>query len=313
MSEYSITYIHAIQCTLPCSRSCWVCFGTDAEDPGKQWTSPCRCRGATKWVHQVCLQHWIDEKQRGASSVEVQCPQCMYTYRITYPGLSVLLYLYEQLNQVISFCSPMILAGITASSLYWMSVTYGVASLSAALGREQSIQFFSDPSSSLAVVCLPLLPWGILGLKVVRLEVQVLRLWHRLVVPVLYGLLKRLPGVRLLDLRPTLYTPTPVAIFPHVSRCIVGTFALPVVSCLLGWAYSNFLHKMSSFKRTLLVSHTVVRICLCIYICCDVFMSREVQATCWLVTLQRYVWSITELPPSHGEGTHQQTMLLLSQ
>ena len=151
----------------------------------------------------------------------------------------------------------MILASITASSLYWVSVTYGVASVSAALGRDRSVEFFTDPSSSLAMVCLPLLPWGILGLKVVRLEVQILRVWHRVVMPVVYSLLKRVPGVRLLDLRPTLYTPTPVAIFPHVSRCIVGTFALPVVSCILGWMYSHFLHNTSNFKRTLLVSPKV--------------------------------------------------------
>lgn len=148
----------------------------------------------------------------------------------------------------------MILASITASSLYWVSVTYGVASVSAALGRDRSVEFFTDPSSSLAMVCLPLLPWGILGLKVVRLEVQILRVWHRVVMPVVYSLLKRVPGVRLLDLRPTLYTPTPVAIFPHVSRCIVGTFALPAVSCILGWMYSHFLHNTTNFKRTLLVS-----------------------------------------------------------
>lgn len=235
------------------SRTCWVCFATETDEPGKQWTSPCQCRGTTKWVHQVCLQHWIDEKQRGSSSVEVQCPQCMYTYRITYPGRSILLLLYEYTNQIISFASPVILASISASSLYWVSFTYGVVSLTAALGRDRSIEFFSDPSSSLAVVCLPLLPWGILGLKVVRLEVQVLRLWHRVLIPVLYILLKRVPVIRLLDLRPSRYTPTPVAIFPHVSRCIVGTFTLPVISCLLGWFYSNFLNRMSTFKRVLLV------------------------------------------------------------
>ena len=236
------------------SRTCWVCFATEEDEPGKQWTSPCRCRGATKWVHQVCLQHWIDEKQRGASSVPVECPQCMYTYCITYPGQSSLLFLYERTNHFISFGSPMILASISASGLYWVSITYGVASLYAALGRERSAQFFSDPSSSMAIVCLPLLPWCILGLKVVRLEVQVLRLWHRVVAPVICRLLKRVPGINLLDLRPALYTPTPVAIFPHVSRCIVGTVALPAVSCFLGWMFSHFLHRMSNLERVLLVS-----------------------------------------------------------
>lgn len=177
----------------------------------------------------------------------------MYTYRIVYPGVSPLLFLYEHANHAISFCSPMILAGITASSLYWISFTYGVTSLSAALGRERSIEFFSDPSSSLAVVCLPLLPWATLGLKVIRLEVQVLRIWHKLVVPVILGFLKFFPPTRSLDLCPANYRPTPVAIFPHVSRCIVGTFFLPIISCLLGWAFSNFLQNTSNFKRTLLV------------------------------------------------------------
>lgn len=185
--------------------------------------------------------------------MEVQCPQCMYTYRIVYPGVSPLLFLYEHANHAISFCSPMILAGVTASSLYWISFTYGVTTLSAALGRERSIEFFSDPSSSLAVVCLPLLPWATLGLKVIRLEVQVLRIWHRLVMPVILGFLKFFPFTRSLDLCPTNYRPTPVAIFPHVSRCIVGTFFLPIISCLLGWAFSNFLQNTSNFKRTLLV------------------------------------------------------------
>ena len=233
-------------------RSCWVCFGTDADEPFDEWTSPCRCKGATKWVHQMCLQHWIDEKQRGASSVEVRCPQCMYVYRITYPGVNPLLFLYEHTNHVISFCSPMILAGLTASSLYWISFTYGVTSLSAALGRERSIEFFNDPNKVVAIVSLPLLPWAILGLKVIRLEVQVLRIWYKLVVPTVHFFLKRIPRTRL-ELHRTNYRPTPVAIFPHISRCIVGTFFLPIVSCLLGWMYSHFLHNMSNGKRTLLV------------------------------------------------------------
>ena len=46
-------------------RSCWVCFATDEDDRTAEWVRPCRCRGSTKWVHQACLQRWVDEKQRG--------------------------------------------------------------------------------------------------------------------------------------------------------------------------------------------------------------------------------------------------------
>ena len=30
-----------------------------------------RCRGTTKWVHQACIQRWIDEKQKGNSTQQV--------------------------------------------------------------------------------------------------------------------------------------------------------------------------------------------------------------------------------------------------
>ncbi|VDL64655.1 unnamed protein product [Hymenolepis diminuta] len=45
--------------------------------PDQQWIHPCRCRGSSKWVHQDCLQRWIDEKHRldpsGVESVSI-CP-----------------------------------------------------------------------------------------------------------------------------------------------------------------------------------------------------------------------------------------------
>ena len=44
-------------------RQCWICFATEAESgPVLAWVHPCRCRGDTKWVHEVCLLAWIDEK-----------------------------------------------------------------------------------------------------------------------------------------------------------------------------------------------------------------------------------------------------------
>ena len=64
-----------------------MCFATEDDDRTARWTRPCRCRGTTKWVHQSCLQRWIDEKQRGNSSTKVSCPQCNTEYIIMYPEL----------------------------------------------------------------------------------------------------------------------------------------------------------------------------------------------------------------------------------
>lgn len=68
-------------------RSCWVCFATEEDDRTAAWVRPCRCRGTTKWVHQTCLQRWVDEKQKGNSTVKVACPQCNTEYLILFPKL----------------------------------------------------------------------------------------------------------------------------------------------------------------------------------------------------------------------------------
>ena len=68
-------------------RSCWVCFATDEDDHSALWVQPCRCRGTAKWVHQTCLQRWVDEKQKGNSTVKVACPQCNTEYLIFFPKL----------------------------------------------------------------------------------------------------------------------------------------------------------------------------------------------------------------------------------
>ena len=233
-----------------------MCFATEEDEPGSEWTSPCRCKGATKWVHQVCLQQWIDEKQRGASTITVDCPQCQFTYHIQYPSASLLLLLHEYSNRVLTFCSPMLLAGITASGLYWISFTYGVTAASMALGRERSIEFFSNPDSSLVVVTLPLLPWAILGLKVLRLEVQVLRIWYRYLRPATDSILKKFHLVQpaISDVgQPSGFMPRPIPVLPFLSRCILGTFFFPIVSSLIGTALSQ-VSSQSTLKRTLMVS-----------------------------------------------------------
>lgn len=233
-----------------------MCFGSEADESGLEWISPCYCRGATKWVHQLCLQQWVDEKQSGRSLVRVSCPMCKFEYQIVYPDSSVLVYIYECASKAFSVCSPMILAGVSASSLYWISFTYGYATAAVSLGREQSVEFFGSPESSIALLTLPLLPWAILGVKLLRLEVFVLKVWYR-VVPALHMLIGKL------SVRPSLhhnpipefrFVPAHLPVLPFLSRSILSTFFLPFIASSIGWALSYILRSSSTLKRTILVS-----------------------------------------------------------
>lgn len=235
-------------------RTCWVCYATEEDEPGIEWTSPCMCRGATKWVHQNCLQHWVDEKQRGASSVEVDCPQCQHTYRVVYPSASHMLLLYEYTNRAVTFCSPMILAGLTTSALYWLSFSYGVSSACLAMGREEFADLLSNPESSIAVLALPLLPWAVFTIKLMRPEIQMLRIWYRVISPTLAILLKKLPVLKSSLPEAEVaqrFAPAPVTPLPFLARCVLGTVALPPIAALIGWILSYAL-KTNNLKRTLI-------------------------------------------------------------
>lgn len=235
-----------------------MCFAAEEDEPGLEWTSPCKCRGATKWVHQDCLQPWIDQKQLGSSTIEVSCPQCQHPYNIVYPTSTPLLYLYEYGNRAITFLSPVILASLTASSLYWVSFTFGITSASLALGKDQSIEFFSKPESSLVVVALPLLPWVILGIKLLRPEVITLRMWYGVVLPALQMIRRILPVGKSHTSSDSQvhhrFIPAPIPVVPFLARSIVGAFLLPLYSSAIGWGLSYVMRSTGTLKRTLLVS-----------------------------------------------------------
>jgi E3 ubiquitin-protein ligase MARCH5 len=63
----------------------WSFFFWPEDDTEAGWVQPCMCKGTTKWVHQYCLQRWIDEKQKGNSTAKVACPQCNMEYIIIFP------------------------------------------------------------------------------------------------------------------------------------------------------------------------------------------------------------------------------------
>lgn len=103
------------------ARYCWVCFATDDEDETGtvEWVKPCKCKGTLRWVHQSCLQRWIDEKQKGNAFRRVQCQQCQTEYIIVLPNMGLMADVMEAVDTLIRRSSPFIAAGVFVGSLYW--------------------------------------------------------------------------------------------------------------------------------------------------------------------------------------------------
>jgi len=110
-------------------RNCWVCFASDEDDRTAPWVKPCRCRGTTKWVHQVCLQRWVDEKQQGNAITPVRCPQCNTEYVILFPKMGPVVLVLDLLDEFVSRASPFMAAGVVIGSVYWTAVTFGAVTV----------------------------------------------------------------------------------------------------------------------------------------------------------------------------------------
>lgn len=91
-------------------RLCWVCFGTEQDDDDSDvvWICPCQCKGTMKWVHEECLQRWIDEKQKRSNSLRVSCSQCKTHYILSFPPVNCLVRLIEQYDKLLYGSSPFV-------------------------------------------------------------------------------------------------------------------------------------------------------------------------------------------------------------
>ena len=87
-------------------KQCWVCFASEEDDPVAIWVRPCKCRGTTKWVHQGCVQRWVDEKQKGNKSAEVGCPQCGTPYNIKFPEANLFVMILDKTDALIQKICP---------------------------------------------------------------------------------------------------------------------------------------------------------------------------------------------------------------
>ncbi|KAG7498746.1 E3 ubiquitin-protein ligase MARCH5-like [Solea senegalensis] len=160
-------------------KHCWVCFATERDDHSAEWVSPCRCKGCTKWIHQSCLQRWLDEKQKGNSGGAVSCPQCGTEYHVTFPKMGPLVFFLEQVDRALSRASPFAAVGVVAGTVYWSAVTYGAVTVMQVVGHKKGLYVMERADPLFLLMGLPTIPVVLVLGKMIRWEDYIVRLWQK--------------------------------------------------------------------------------------------------------------------------------------
>ncbi|XP_043656800.1 E3 ubiquitin-protein ligase MARCHF5 [Drosophila teissieri] len=159
-------------------RCCWICLVTDKEDGRLAWVNPCPCRGTSKWVHESCLFHWIDEKIRKESDLEtVSCPQCQTQYNIIYPKLGIFASALELMNSLILRRLYKCLAPVfTWVCLYWLAITFGASTYMQIGGHTHRVHHVIRAKDPLVILIgFPLIPFGLILGRMIPWDDFVLR------------------------------------------------------------------------------------------------------------------------------------------
>ncbi|XP_034941034.1 E3 ubiquitin-protein ligase MARCHF5-like [Chelonus insularis] len=230
-------------------RYCWVCFATDEDDATASWVKPCHCRGTTKWVHQGCIQRWVDEKQKGRAGAYVACPQCNTEYIIVYPNMGPLVVVLDTIDGVIFRVCPFIAAGIVVGSIYWTAVTYGAVTVMQVVGHKDGLTMMEQADPLVLLVGLPTIPIMLVLGKMLRWEDQALSLLrrHACKVPVLRHFFSRSHS----DEERTQSQEVPPMSDPSsATRILCGALLLPTIASICGRIFFESI--TSNFQRTIL-------------------------------------------------------------
>lgn len=155
-------------------RFCWYCkkFEDHETNAGVQWSKPCKCEGIFRWIHQSCLQIWVDILQGGNSFRRVRCLICETDYIIVLPSMG---FLYDVLDfvDVLAPLSYQILAGVfLAKTPYIVACTYGHFTANQVLEHHLTISEFS----LFELVILPAIPFFLLFGRLIRWEDYIIRI-----------------------------------------------------------------------------------------------------------------------------------------
>lgn len=232
-------------------KHCWICFANEDDDYSAQWVTPCKCRGTAKWVHKVCLQRWIDEKQHGKSSVEVACPQCNNAYIILYPNSGLFVRILDTIDRIICKACPFIAGGLLVGSVYWTAVTYGAVTIMQVLGHKEGLNVMEKADPLIMLIGLPTIPVMLMLGRLIRWEDAVLKFWrkHSTKLP-LMNLIFNLSG-------DSEYLPrTPAMAYTSNSdpvsftRDICGGLILPTIATIFGKLLFQRIN--SNFQRSII-------------------------------------------------------------
>ncbi|KAH9526940.1 hypothetical protein DERF_000995 [Dermatophagoides farinae] len=242
------------------SRQCWVCLASDDEDDEKdtEWIHPCRCNGTAKWVHQNCLQQWIDEKQKYNSSLNVSCTQCNTEYLIVFPQHGKLFYTIELCDRILYSASPLAAITCIVGSIYWSAVCYGAFTIMQVLGKENGKIVIEQSDPLVLLVGLPSIPLALLLSKLIRWEDQILKLWiqNKCRLPLL-GYIMGKPAEKSREYaEQTIFARDSMSDPISICRNFCGALILPTAATFIGGIF--FDNIKSNFSRAILGGLTFV-------------------------------------------------------
>ncbi|XP_063236676.1 E3 ubiquitin-protein ligase MARCHF5 isoform X2 [Bacillus rossius redtenbacheri] len=218
---------------------CWICFATEEDNDTASWVQPCNCRGTTKWVHQACLQRWVDEKQKGNPGRQVACPQCNTPYTIVFPHMGMVVAVLDAIDNMMFRVCPFVAAGFVVGSLYWTAVTFGAITVMQVAGYKEGLAAMETTDPLVLLVGLPTIPVSLVLGKMVRWEDSVLhflrRHSHRL--PVLWRVLPAPAEERVNQVPP--FSDPVSATRILCSALLLPTFALVCGKLLFSSVQSN--------------------------------------------------------------------------
>ncbi|KRY14343.1 E3 ubiquitin-protein ligase MARCH5 [Trichinella patagoniensis] len=179
----SSTEVQSVQDAPQTSDVCFFCLESKEESKNSNWLNPCLCCGSTKWVHENCLQRWIDVMQMGDSLTPVQCTQCGYQYRLRYPPFPLPMKLLIKVDQAISYVCPVLTGAFVFGSIYWIAVTFGGVTFIQVFGDADAFEILSRLHPALLFVLFPAIPISLMSLQLFHWENSVAAILERLLLP----------------------------------------------------------------------------------------------------------------------------------
>ncbi|KAI3388900.1 hypothetical protein SNEBB_006733 [Seison nebaliae] len=142
------------------------------------WVQPCLCRGSMRWVHQRCLQRWINQKQNGISNVNVTCPQCRTAYQIYSAPLSFPGKILDLFDLFVQKVCPPLAGALLIGSVYWTAVTFGAVTIMQVLGHSEGLELIQNADPIFLLMGLPAIPVLLVASRMIKWETAIFRVWR---------------------------------------------------------------------------------------------------------------------------------------